>query len=125
MFSGFESIVESEVSKYTAFGDASRALDRIIRNYDRTMLQATLEDEVNTFRKSHSSKIDEHGRQRTVRDDHLPQRSSCWGKSIVKSTSSLSQNTRCGQSRRFLTLPFAIVNNPFQCNRRAHLVALP
>lgn len=74
VLSGLEPVVESEVFKLTAFGDARSVLDRIVRDGARKMLQAALEDEVNAFLQSHSSKVDEHGRRQVVRNGHLPPR---------------------------------------------------
>ena len=58
-FSGLEPVVQSKVLQFGAVEDPRSILDRIVREVARKMLQAALEEEVNSFLEMHSSKIDD------------------------------------------------------------------
>jgi transposase-like protein len=69
-----EPVGNAEVLKFGAVESARSILDQIVRDGARKMLQAALEDEVNAFLESHSSKVDRAGRRTVVRNGHLPSR---------------------------------------------------
>ncbi|XZE37210.1 transposase [Pirellulaceae bacterium SH501] len=54
--------------------NASSVLDQIIQDGARRMLQAALENEVETFLERHSNKVDKEGRRQVVRNGYLPSR---------------------------------------------------
>ena len=73
-FSGLEPVVQSKVLQFGAVEDARSVLDRIVREGARKMLQAALEDEVNSFLEVHSSKVDDEGRRQVIRNGYMPSR---------------------------------------------------
>lgn len=69
-----EPVGNAEVLKFGSVENARSILDQIVRDGARKMLQAALEDEVNTFLEMHSTKVDENGRRMVVRNGYLPSR---------------------------------------------------
>jgi putative transposase len=69
-----EPVGNAEVLKFGEVGNARSILDQIVRDGARKMLQAALEDEVNTFLEAHSSKVDENGRRLVIRNGYMPSR---------------------------------------------------
>ena len=70
-FSGLEPVVQSKVLQFGAVEDPRSILDRIVREGARKMLQAALEEEVNSFLEMHSSKIDDEGRRQVIRNGYM------------------------------------------------------
>src|SRR5438477_5829430 len=58
----------------TGVATSRSALDELVREGARQMLQAALESEVDTFLADHAQRIDAQGRQLVVRNGHLPER---------------------------------------------------
>jgi transposase-like protein len=73
-FSGLEPVVQSKVLQFGAVEDPRSILDRIVREGARKMLQAALEEEVNSFLEMHSKKIDDEGRRQVIRNGYMPSR---------------------------------------------------
>lgn len=64
----------AEVLKLGAVESARSMLDQIVREGARKMLQAALEDEVNSFLETYSAMVDESGRRMVVRNGFMPSR---------------------------------------------------
>ena len=54
--------------------DARSALDEIVREGARRMLQAAIEEEVAAYIEAHENLRDEHGHRLVVRNGHMPER---------------------------------------------------
>ena len=74
VFNASEPVGENEVLNFGAAESARSVLDQIIQDGARRMLQAALENEVETFLERHSNKVDDEGRRQVVRNGHLPAR---------------------------------------------------
>ena len=68
----WEPVGSAEVLKFGAVENARSILDQIVRDGARKMLQVALENEVNVFLESHSSKVDANGLRLVVRNGRLP-----------------------------------------------------
>lgn len=66
--------VDGESVPFPGVGDNRSALDALVREGARKMLQAALENEVQLFLDEHAARVDEQGRRLVVRNGHLPAR---------------------------------------------------
>jgi transposase-like protein len=73
-FRRLELVVQSKVLQFEAVEDPPSILDRIFREGARKMLQAALEEEVNSFMELHSSKIDDEGRTQVICKGYMSSR---------------------------------------------------
>ena len=69
-----EQNVDPEVIAFRANFEARNALDEIVREGARRMLQSAIDAEVEDFLAAHESRRDDQGRRMVVRNGHLPSR---------------------------------------------------